>query len=191
MTDAQQITALSLLLAFLELQGLSPKLADWTEERLSDNPPRLIRLRRLIAMFRAFGLPWDPESFTEGTFIDPKQPRYTTLLAKLADELPVGSREWATDYQLPGFFQMLLDYRIRVGGVLSYSSGVLEASGLFSHAHRKVQELNRVIRDNVAGIDDTLAALINPEGLSFSVGQLTRDYGYPDVDLFEIDLDWI
>jgi hypothetical protein len=191
MTDAQQITAHSLLLGFLELRGFSPKLADWTEERLSDNPPRLIRLRRLIAMFRAFGLPWDPESFTEGRFIDPRHPRYTTLLAKIAEELPVGSREWATDYQLPGFFQRLLDYRIRVDGVLSYSSGVLEASGLFLHAHRKVQELNQVVRDHVANIDNTLAALISPEDSSFSVGQLIRDYGYADVDLLQIDLDWV
>jgi hypothetical protein len=191
MTDAQQITAHSLLVGFLELRGFSPKLADWTEERLSVNPPRLIRLRRLIAMFRAFGLPWDPESFTKGEFIDPKHPRYKTLMAKLVDEMPERARERASDYQLPEFFAILLDYRIRVDDVLSFSSGVLEASGLFSHALRKMQELNRVIRDNVAGIDDTLAALINPEGLSFSVGQLTRDYGYPDVDLFEIDLDWI
>jgi hypothetical protein len=112
-------------------------------------------------------------------------------LAKIAEELPVGSREWATDYQLPGFFQRLLDYRIRVDGVLSYSSGVLEASGLFLHAHRKVQELNQVVRDHVANIDNTLAALISPEDSSFSVGQLIRDYGYADVDLLQIDLDWV
>jgi hypothetical protein len=58
------------------------------------------------------------------------------------------------------------------------------------HAHRKAGELNRVIRENVAIIDDVLVELISPEGATFSVEQLARDYGYPDVDLFEVDSDW-
>lgn len=74
---------------------------------------------------------------------------------------------------------------------LSFSSGVIiEGNGLRLYAHRKAGELNRIIRDNVAIIDDVLVAFISPEAKVFSVDQLACDYGYPDVDLFEIDVEW-
>jgi hypothetical protein len=187
--NASTITARSLLLGFLDLRGLSPELYDWTEERLSDNPPRLIRLRQLVAMFRAFAIPWDPPSFVAGRFIQPGQPRYVALLSRLATEMPGGSGRTASAHQLPDLFAILYAYREQVAGVLGFSSGVGFASGLYLHAHRKVEELNRVIRENVAIIDDILVELINPEKATFPVEQLARNFGYPDVDLFAIDAD--
>jgi hypothetical protein len=139
---AARITARSLLHGFLDLRGLTPELGDWTEERLSGNPPRLFRLRQLVALFCAFGLSWDPPSFVEGIFIDPDQPRYAGLLPKLAAELSAGSAPWVRSYQLPEFFAILYRYRERVEKVLSFSSGVLEASGLYLLAHCKAGELN-------------------------------------------------
>ena len=131
MADAMTITARSLLLGFLELRRMSPEFADWTEERLAGNPPRLFRMRRLVAMFRAFGLTWDPPSFIEGKFIHPEQPRYADVLCRLTAEMPKGSERWADGHQLPAFFSILYDYREQVGSVLAFSSGVLEASGLY------------------------------------------------------------
>jgi hypothetical protein len=190
MANEAMITAHSLLYRFLELRSLTPELGHWTEERLSGNPPRLLRLRQLTALFRAFGIPWDPPSFVEGKFIDPEQPRYAALLLKLVTEMTEGSDRWVAAHQLPEYFAILYDYRERVDKVLSFSSGLLEASGLYLHAHLKAGELNQVIRDNVAIIDDSLAALISPEGTAISIEQLVRDYRYPNVDLDEIDLAW-
>lgn len=188
--DANAATAHSLLLAFLELRSLSPDLADWTEERMASNPPRLYRLRRLVALFRAFGIPWDPRAFTRGLFIDPEQPRYASTLSRLTTEMPTGSGCWDDGDQLPRYFSILYDYREQVDGVLRYSSGVMAASGLYLQAHSKADELNRVISANVRVIDEVLAALISPEAAVFSVEHLERDFSYPDVDLAEIDLDW-
>lgn len=190
MANATMITARSLLHAFLTLRGLTPDLADWTEERLADNPPRLFRLRRLTVLFRAFGLPWDPPSFMKGKFIDPEHPRYAALLGKLAGEMSEELGRGDAIHQLPMFFAILYEYRESVEEVLSFSSGVLEASGLYLHAFNKAGELDHVIRDNLPLIEDSLAELISPEGVEFRVEQLVRDYGYPDVDLFEIDADW-
>ena len=189
-SDPRLITARSLLLGYLELRRLSPELTDWTEERLSGNPPRLVRLRRLAAMFRAFGLPWDPPGFAEGNFIQPEDPRYAGALARLAARMPRGAPGRAAAHHLPDFFAILFDYRTRVDSVLSFSSGVLEAGGLYLSAYRTAEELNQVIRDHVAIVDDILVALVSPEGASFSVEALARDYGYPDVDLLAIDVEW-
>jgi hypothetical protein len=184
------ITARSLLLAFLELRRMSPEFGDWTEDHLASNPPRLFRLRQLVALFRAFGLPWDPPAFVEGKFIRPELPRYAALMSKLLAELPKGAGRWPDGHQLPEFFAILYDYREQIGRVLAFSSGVLEASGLYLHAHNKAGELNRVIAANVGIVEDALVELISPEAAAFSLEQLARDFEYPDVDLFDIDSDW-
>jgi hypothetical protein len=191
-TDNRTITAQTLLLGFLELRSLTPELNNWTEELLSDNPPRLFRLRQLTALFQAFGIPWGPQSFVKGKFIQSEDHRYDSLLSKLSTELQEDTSCEVWDrHRLPRFFATLFDYRQRVDDVLSFSSGVLLSSGLFLLAHSKIGELNRIILKNIADIDDTLVALICPEMAVFSVEQLVRNYDYPDVDLTEIDVDWI
>ena len=171
---------------------MSPNYDDWTEERLNGNEPRLFRLRQLAALFRAFGIPWDPSSFIEGRFIQPEDPRYDALLTKLATEMAEEPHSGIASNrdQLPEFFAILFSYRKRIDQVLSFSSGVMEASGLYLQAHRVAGKLNRRIEDNISIIEDILAALISPEAAEFSVEQLARDHGYPDVDLGDIDEEW-
>lgn len=91
--------------------------------------------------------------------------------------------------QLPYCFETLLEYRERVEQVLSFSSGVMAASGWYLYAFQKTEALDRIIQGNVSIIEEILGGFISPEAKTFSVDQLVRDYGYPDVDLFEIDMD--
>lgn len=190
MCDTQLITARSLLLCFLELRRMSPDLKDWSEERLKSNPPRLFRLLQLTSMFRAFGLKWDPQSFIEGMFIEPKNPRYASLLKILLNEMLNEKQQGIDGDDLPDFFKILFDYRTRIDKVLSFSSGVMEASGLYLQAHLKSKELNLVIWDNIATVENLLIEIISPEGESFSVEELVKSYGYPIANLSEIDEDW-
>ena len=198
----ENITALSLLHAFLELRGFSPKLDDWTEERLSDNPPHLFRLRQIAAMFRAFGLPWNPSAFMQGEFIQFEHPRYAPLLSRLTEEYAKAMTvEWSKEphgiahkdysHHLRGVFSTLFDYRGRVEKVLSFPSRFIAASGLYGLAVMKTEASNLEISRDIATVDDLLAELISPEGASFSIDYLARNYGYPDVDLLEIDIDWM
>lgn len=68
---------------------------------------------------------------------------------------------------------------------------MLEASGLYAYPYQKIAELNQTIQANVALIDDILMVFISPEARVFSIDQLARDFNYPDVDLQEIDGDWM
>ena len=88
--ESPTITARTLLLRFLELEDLTPKLSHWNERTLSFNPPRLIRMQQLRVLFRAFGIPWDPPAFTKGEFIHPENPRYDVLFSELAEQMPDG-----------------------------------------------------------------------------------------------------
>jgi len=186
------ITPNKLLLMFLELKSLAPDFNCWTEEKLSDNPPRFYRLRQLTALFKAYGIPFDPNLFMLGEFIDPDNQRYHTILMKLSKGRSRGkkSRKPEDTWALSKCFETLLDYRMRLDEVLSFSSGVLTAPPSISHVLKTIGKLNQVINKNITPIEDILAEFISPEGLTFTIEQMVRDYEYPDVDLFDIDMDW-
>jgi hypothetical protein len=188
-----QVTSRDLLLAFLDLRRLSPEVDNWTEERLADNPPRLARLRQLVALFKAFGIPWNPAAFVEGTFIRPGDPRYDPIVSRLKAEAVEGEalEDGRARRQLPKFFSILFDYRTRLDDVLSFNSGLIEASGLYLLAYRKADMQNQIIRNNLAAIEDTLAELISPGRAALSRERLVHEFGYPDVDVTDLDLDWL
>jgi hypothetical protein len=189
--DERTITAVDLLHRFLELRGYTPDLDRWSEECFNDNPPRLYRLRQLKAIFRAFEIPWDPAAFMEGKFFLRDSVRYAPVLERAAAELPeTMAGPFGTVHQLPKCFEILLEYREKVERALAYSSGFQVAAGLYAFAVRKTRQLNRVIRDNLSVVDDVLTACISPEAMTFTIDELARSYGYPDVDLHEIDADW-
>lgn len=191
--SSQVLTARTLLLRFLELEGLTPKLSDWNERTLAFNLPRLVRLQQLQALFRAFQIPWNPPAFTRGEFIQPESRKYDVPFSQLAEKMPEGrSGPFAAERrQLPNFFAILFDYRRRVNRLLMYGSGVLAASGLNMLAYRRALDLNDVIGQNIGIIDDLLVALISPDGATFSVDQLVRDYGYSEEDLDDLDIKYL
>jgi len=182
--------AKTLLAKYLDLLGYTPDVADWTEEKLGDNPPRYHRLLRLQALFAAYGLPWDVPAFRQGEFITDVgryQPVWERMLAEYDDDR---MREHNDEHAFRYFFRSLLGYRERVDRVLGYHSGVMMASGLYAYACVKVHEVNEPLRHQVEPIEDLLAEFISPTWQTFPRAELVRDFGYSDVDLWAIDADW-
>ena len=186
----QSVTARDLLHLYLELRSMSPEVVEWSEERLADNPPRLVRLRQLTALFRAFGIPWSMSSFRDGSFIKQGQD-HEALLQRAASEMPaeLQERHGPSAEQLPMAFSILLRYREEVGRTLSSSTGT-EASAFYFWALRRIGQLNETIRQGVQPIDEILAELISPDGKYFTLNALVQDFGYPQDDLDQIDDDW-
>ena len=189
---AESLTARDLLHLYLDLRGMVPDLKEWSEDALNSNPPRLVRLKQLKALFRAFKIPWNLSDFCEGSFIEAEDPRHVPLLKRAAAEVSEGRtlNPESLGNQLPTLFSILLAYREGVASSLSFSGGVMEASGLYYYAHRKVAQLNQVIGQHVHIVEDILVDLVSPEAAAFTLGVLVRDYGYPEDDLFQIDGDF-
>jgi hypothetical protein len=183
------VSALNLLYQYLDLRMMVPDLSHWNEKRLGDNVPVLVRLQRLMSMFRAFQISWDPSEFSQGNFIDPRQDKYAPLLRKLINSTPEIQRHGlrVRADQMAGCFNVLLSYRINVEKVLSFNSRLLEANWLYLTALNKTSRLNNAIRQNLSVIDEILAEFICPDQREFTVENLIRDYEYPDVDLFMLD----
>jgi hypothetical protein len=60
-----------------------------------------------------------------------------------------------------------------------------------SWARRKTGAHTEIIRHNLFIIEQPLAMIISPENRSFKVADLAQQFGYPVVDLNQMDLDWI
>lgn len=181
-----QFTAHDLLSAFLDLHGLAPDLSEWTEEKLAYNPPRLIRLKRLKAMFLAFGMAWDPYAFTEGGCVD-KVLTADSIKNQAKAELGILVQDVSAP-QLRFLFVILYRHRKCVEAV--FSSGADDGGGVFLLAWKKIFDVHQAIQAKIAPIDDLLAAMIDPRKRSFTINQLIQDYGYPLDDLHQIDGDF-
>jgi hypothetical protein len=180
-----------LLRNYLDLKALAPDLSQWTEEQLQANPPRLVRLKRLLALFSAFGIPLDPEGFAHGRFFEGR-PSSHGLYEKLWNDMPTPHRRSPERWpgELQDCFEHLLRYRERLRAVLEFNDGVMEASGLTLYAVKKSDDFNLIIQKHLPQIDDLLVLMISPEGTTFRRSELTAGFGYPDADLDEIDLRW-
>ena len=194
--DETVIRAQDLINFYLEFQGLTPNKLDWNTSALADNPPRLIRYQRLVAILAAFGIKTDLAAFENGKFINENDPAYEPLLSRARTELPeslvssMDSRGASLRAHLPDLFRLLLEYRLKLEPALRFSSGTLEADGLYVYALERAEELNRAIRSHLGIIDDLLAELISPTDAAVTVDDLARHRGYPLGDLFDIDMDF-
>lgn len=167
-----------------------PDLQAWSEERLADNAPRLVRPWQLMALFKAFGIPWNISLFRDGGFITEDRPR-SSLLQRAAAEMRAehSDRHGQTADDLPMLFSILLGFREDVEQTLRSSTG-MEASGLLLWAHQKIRQANDTIRQAAQPIDEILVELISSDGKRFALPELIQDYGYPADDLDQIDEDW-
>lgn len=187
-TKSGSITACNLLHCYLEFQILVPEIEDWVEGHLIDNPPRLYRLKQLNAMLRAFEID-DLYSFKEGRFIEHENSHKYAQAHTLVSDGKISS---TNSNDLTQCFLTLMQYRQEVENVLCFGSGAYHINPeLLSNTYRKIWQLSWQIKENIVGIDTIIATIINPEEKSFSVEILVRDYGFPDVDITQLDLDWL
>ncbi len=129
--DETVVRAHDLIYHYLEFQGLTPNRLDWSMSALADNPPRLIRYQRLVAILAAFGIKTDLASFDKGEFINENDPAYEPLLSRARKELPeslvsgMDRRGRDLRSQLGDLFRMLLEYRLKLEPALGFASGDL------------------------------------------------------------------
>ena len=191
MSHEDPITAHTLLRTFLEMRTLTPHLEEWTEAHQARNPPRLIRLRRLQAMFRAFGIAWDPRAFEEGGFIDPGDPRYATILHRFEPRrIPGIVSSFVAPEHLARSFAILLEFRVDVQRVLDHPERIFASDGAILRALESMTAVATDLRTSVRLVDDGLAELISPGAVAFGLEEMRGEHGYPDVDLGMIDAEW-
>jgi len=180
---------------YLEFEGMQYDQDTWAEGNLQDNPPRFYRLKALGSLFRAFGL-GDIREFAEGTFVlKRKIEDYSTLIKQMKSELKSVTKfrkgEEITLHEIAFLFRRLMDYRRRWDRVINFSSGLLECSAKYRYAFYKINQVNSEIQDEILPVNDILCFITSPVEKAISKEELVKHFDYPDVDLSDIDDEWI
>lgn len=187
--------AQSVLTAYFDLLRFSPKPAKWPALALTANAPQRYRYQRLVALFEAFDLPIDFASFADGEFLTGREAGSfdflgleTTVASPHFGSLALPIRGHQAQYLFHKLFALLKQVNI----LQSFNSGVLEASGVYYHAHQLSQAVVQSLApEPLARVTTTLARLLDPTERTFSQAELVAQHGFPDVDLDEIDFEWL
>lgn len=81
-------------------------------------------------------------------------------------------------------------FRRDAEGLVDFNGGVYEASGWHGCAVELAESMSRGVYDTVRDLDDLLADIVDPRRRVFSREELIQSFGFPDVDLFDIDCEW-
>lgn len=100
------------------------------------------------------------------------------------------ARPWRQS-DLSWLYNHLLNFRQQLHGLTLPERGMLEgfSIGLF-YSQELQNQLKEHVRANLGAIDDTLWLLLDPARRDLALPSLVREYGYPDVDLAALDLEW-
>lgn len=209
-------TTKDLLYLIFEFIAMVPDSNEWNEKSLKYNQPRLIRFRRISALFKAFELTRTEEQknnlwtifngkktfkdkefleneitpFLHGEYITKRKlVEYLRIQNLIKKDKSFKSGSFKLN-DIQSFYSHLIAYRIEIDKVLRHNSGVLMASSLgFISAISLTNKLNNELYEKVKIIDEMLFEIINPKNLIFEEDTLIKKYKFPKEDLDKIDSD--
>ncbi|MAN58265.1 MAG: hypothetical protein CMC08_00335 [Flavobacteriaceae bacterium] len=209
--------AKDLLDLVFEFRSLAPATEEWTAEALTGNLPRLVRLQRISALLRAFGLTRaqyinnankfgleneyanntegkavqnDVALFLEGDFISYHDYSQYSVVKNLIQTASAFEGDVYKYGDVEYFYSFFMRFRLELDNFLRVNSGVAYAGNLgIRSAIKLTDEITKEILKKAEYMDDILTEIINPERLSFTEEVLINEYGFPTDDLDEIDLD--
>lgn len=186
-----------LLHLFTELYTYERNVHRWSFENFKENPPRYNRLKMITAIMKALELECSYEDFSVGEFIaEIHFEKWLDFLkdasAKFPTTEPFNKLDFEVDFHdLNTIFYAFMNYRLQAQSLLSCNSGILASTYEFNKFTALMKLPNKQLKKNLKPIDFILVFLINPKNISYSKQELIDKFDYPDVDLKEIDLDWI
>ncbi len=190
--------AQDLLHTFIELRYRVPDLTKWKDANFSQKDSLGFKYNKLMALFRALEIPWDPEGFIEGRFIDLNSSRYDIVIEKIKADMSKMNlgcfvrrmdNSSRTKRYLMECFNVLLEYRQDFERQFNVASGVMAAPPVVIYAYRIAMHFNDIIRSKIDYIENILLKFISPEEKNFTSDQLKNEYGYPDSSMYTDELD--
>ncbi|MGI4869961.1 MAG: hypothetical protein ACRYFX_02150 [Janthinobacterium lividum] len=192
----QVFTALDFIDAYLDLKAMSPEVRLWSEKGFISNPPRLYRFQRLVALAQALGLPTSFDKLETGEFLAERPLELYSPLLSEADEYlhtAFGFKPRSSRSDLSLLCQQLLRFLEQLRQITRFNSGWLEASSRGALYSIKLTEvvIDSLGQEPVAHLRGVLAHLLDPYARQFTQSELVRRFGFPVVDLLDVDIDWM
>ena len=192
--EKEHPVAPQLLFAFLDLLSYEKDLNKWSEEEFSDNPPRLYRLQIVNALMKALNLTCSYADFLKGEFITEENLPSTTALrqqlALICEYLSIKSNSTWSVTKAKFVFDNLIQYRLRLLNLFDFGSGVIASSGYYRVPFLVSTTFNDKLKEPIENLNQLIVLFFNSEKLYYSKATLIEKFGFPDVDLREVDMDW-
>lgn len=167
----------------------------WDEDWLQNNEPKLFRLKMLNSLFRAFDL-GEIKDFDDGSFIlKRKLEDYDFLKEKIVSDLgPKPGHAYSKSLGLSDIaymFQTWLFQLLECEKVIKAYSWVIMVSEQTYYTFHKIKEVNMAIRNSMGDMVAIMSSMISPLGKTVSKEELVRNFDLPDIDLADVDAEWI
>ncbi|WP_345226368.1 hypothetical protein [Hymenobacter koreensis] len=196
-------SALDFIDMFLELKAMEPNHNNWSAENLKSNPPRYYRFKQLESLYRALGITYAVQDFEKGDFVNLRYSEHYTILhsdllqvfenQKLYNEEIEAELKSISLRDVQRIFLGLWKFVQAVNEVEHFNSGVLEAGSIALRytIYNTRGYLSKHNMDRIRHIKLMLASIIDPEDKKITKQELVIKYTFPNVQLSEIDFDWI
>jgi len=180
---------------YLEMMSMTSGMQTWDAEQFKDNPPRYYRMQRIQACMKALNIHVQyVHQFKSGGWCLPLSEAMVELILQILEgpfQLDYASYiEEPNSFSEHNTFDMLLDIREIMSKYKYLHGSVLAASGHFLTPLFMLNHLQEKQESEKKAIDEVLQLLMNPTELRLTREELITQFGYPDVDLDAIDLEW-
>jgi hypothetical protein len=184
---------------YLELNVLEKDLQDWNHQNFEKNPPRNLRLIRMNACLAALNIKitnWNDFQKGNYDYLSNQVTNQMRVVKLMRDLLKNKSEKFDFKIDEDGFdksyfFYMALSMRKFIYQFEGLHKTVLAASGNYI---LPLFIINNILHDldyYSKQLDKIIFNLLNPSNKFFERKTMIQEFGFPNVDIKKIDLDWI
>jgi len=205
MNNSAKYTGLNLIETVIEFTNMTPDPDEWSFEMQKRNEPRFVRLEQIQALMNAFvpellyskGIRESIERFYSGEFINNRLIEdYSKLVGKIDKTISKSAfydspKGKISISDLQDNYRNLLNYYLKLNKLLSHNKGLMEISYSYFFPYIITNSISDSMGSKAIKIKTILASFIDPFKRSYTLDKLVQQYNYPDVDLLDLDLDWM
>lgn len=203
--DRAGLTGRDLAQMMVEYECLCSRYGSHWKEAPADNPPRLLRFRRIQALVRALGLPDDLLAVVNGDFLlTSNHISYDVALTRALELFPgdvyispfeaeASSQDNThpniTHASLAMAFGLAFSQRRSISSAMTNPS-LMGGMALVDVLQRPFNQTCQALAPIADKLDDFLGFLLEPSGREVPFEELVVEWGWPEDDLREVDSDW-
>ena len=186
-----------LLDLFLDLYTYDSKIETWSFEKFENNPPRHTRLQMITAVMKALNITCGYSDFKYGFFISKTQfVKWKEFKESIIDQLDAKTyarsmKDALDPLDIQSIFRTFMQYRLNAEPLLGVFDGIYAANEEFRSFIKLIEIPNSHLKENLKNIEHVLHFCINPTGINYTQEELISQFGFPDVNLRDLDIEWM
>ncbi len=204
--DTIYLNANDLVNKIIEFQALTPDRKQWSELKLKNNPPRLYLFQQIKALLKILykNQNLTIEQFMNGDFIqesgsDKFEQLNKNIIESYGDKGSEHSKRAIEDFNrfksnsdIKKIFAFHFKFILELENLTNFNTGLIGSGRLTNHyAYSKIREVtNSIDQEKIQNIRNEINYIIDKDQQTFTMLELVENYGYPDLNLDEVNLDW-